>query len=270
MSGPPQGGGPGLPARWLQVGAGIAIALAFTGYIAGTRPVPEREAPAATPGGDAAWAERAPAYAELREARRGDNARMYTGAVEALRQGVDPLEPTAVATAEQRARAVEARRAHRAYDGAPPTIPHEVDQRGAPGCLACHGQGMKLGERVAPRISHPPYQSCNQCHVVETAPRPLVPYPDLPGNRFVGKASVGNGTRAWQGAPPTMPHSVHMRSECGSCHGPTGQPGLRTSHPERQSCVQCHASSAALDGREVPPGLLDATPPPQPLVKGLP
>jgi cytochrome c-type protein NapB len=258
MSGAPQGGGPGLPARWLQVGAGIAIALAFTGYIAGTRPVPEREPPTVTSGVEATPAERAPGYAELREARRGDNARMYAGALEVLRQGVDPLQPTAVATAEQRARAVEARGAHRAYDGAPPTIPHEVDQRGTPGCLACHGQGMKLGERVAPRISHPPYQSCNQCHVVETAPRPLVPYPDMPGNRFVGKSSAGNGTRAWKGAPPTMPHPVHMRSECGSCHGPAGQPGLRTSHPERQNCVQCHASSAALDGREVPPGLLDA------------
>jgi cytochrome c-type protein NapB len=261
MSGAPHGGGPGLPARWLHVGAGVAVALAITGYVAGTRPAPERPEPRSSPRG-AATAERAPSYQELREARRGDNAWMYHGAMEALRQGLDPLQPTAVATVEQRARAVEARKAHRAYDGAPPTIPHEVDQLGTPGCLSCHGQGMKLGERIAPRISHPPYQSCNQCHVVEAAPKPLAVYPDVPVNRFVGRASAGAGARAWQGAPPTMPHSEHMRSECSSCHGPTGRPGLRTSHPERQSCVQCHASSAALDGREPPAGLLDATPPP--------
>ncbi len=261
MSDAPRGSGPGLSARWLHVGAGIAVALAFTGYVAGTRPAPERPEPVSTTGAPAT-SERAPGYSELREARRGDNARMYEGAMEALRQGLDPATPTAVATVEQRVRAVEARRAHRAYDGAPPTIPHEVDPLGTPGCLSCHGQGMKLGERVAPRISHPPYQSCNQCHVVAVAPKPLAPYPDTPANRFVGKASAGGGARAWPGAPPTMPHSEQMRSECASCHGPTGRPGLRTSHPERQSCVQCHASSAVLDQREPPPGLRDSTPPP--------
>ncbi|MCY1022778.1 nitrate reductase cytochrome c-type subunit [Pyxidicoccus sp. MSG2] len=272
MSGAPQGGGPGLPARWLHVAAGVAVALAFTGYVAGTRSEPERPEPVtgARSAGAPATSERAPSYRELREARRGDNARMYEGAIEVLQQGLDPLRPTAVATVEQRARAVEARRAHRAYDGAPPTIPHEVDQAGTPGCLSCHGEGMKLGERIAPRISHPPYQSCNQCHVVEVAPKPLAPYPDMPGNRFVGRASSGGGARAWPGAPPTMPHSQQMRSECVSCHGPTGRPGLRTSHPERQSCVQCHASSAVLDGREPPPGLLDSAPPPGVMMKESP
>lgn len=269
MSGAPQGGDPGLTARLLHVGAGVIVALAITGYVAGTRPAPERPGPSPAPRG-AAMAERAPGYPELREARRGDNARMYEGAMEALRQGLDPLKPTAVATVEQRARAVEARRAHRAYDGAPPTIPHEVDQMGTPGCMSCHGQGMKLGERIAPRISHPPYQSCNQCHVVATAPKPLAVYPDVPVNRFVGRASAGAGARAWQGAPPTMPHAEHMRSECSSCHGPTGKPGLRTSHPERQNCLQCHAASAVLDRREPPAGLLDATPPPGAVVGNAP
>ncbi|NMO14900.1 hypothetical protein HPC49_05970 [Pyxidicoccus fallax] len=269
MSGAPEGDGPGRPARWLQVGAGVAVALAFTGYVAGTRPAPERPEPVSRPA-VTATSERAPSYQELREARRGDNARMYDGAMDVLRQGLEPLKPTAVATVQQRAQAVESRKAHRAYDGAPPTIPHEVDQLGTPGCLACHGQGMKLGERIAPRISHPPYQSCNQCHVVEVAPKPLAPHPDVPANRFVGRASAGVGARAWQGAPPTMPHTEQMRTECASCHGPTGRPGLRTSHPERQNCVQCHASSAALDQREPPVGLLDATPPPGAVVKDAP
>jgi len=38
-----------------------------------------------------------------------------------------------------------------------------------------------------------------------------------------------------------------MRQDCTSCHGVTGLPGLRTPHPERFNCQQCHAQRA---GRE--------------------
>jgi cytochrome c-type protein NapB len=180
---------------------------------------------------------------------------MYDGAIAALGEGAFPLTPRPVATAAQRAEDTARRRAHRAYDGAPPTIPHAIDQRDVPGCLTCHGEGMKLGERVAPKISHAPYQSCAQCHVVSDSPRPLAEYKGVPGNTFTGLASAGHGGRAWNGAPPTMPHTTHMRTDCASCHGPTGLPGLRTSHPQRQNCQQCHASSARLDQRlEETPG----------------
>jgi nitrate reductase (cytochrome), electron transfer subunit len=53
--------------------------------------------------------------------------------------------------------------------------------------------------------------------------------------------------RAFDGAPPTIPHSTLMRTDCLSCHGPQGLYGLRTPHPERQSCLQCHAPGAHLD-----------------------
>jgi cytochrome c-type protein NapB len=239
--------GQGLPARWLHVGAVVAVTVAATGYFAGTRPPSAVERPSvAVPGGPA---ERAPSYSELRELRRGPNAHMYEGAIAALEEAPFPVKALPVASAAERTKAVTGRQAHRAYDGAPPTIPHEIDPRGVPGCLACHGQGMKLGARTAPRISHAPYQSCTQCHVVEDSPRPLAAYPDVPANRFVGLVSAGSGARAWPGAPPTLPHPTHMRTECASCHGPGGQPGLRTSHPERQNCVQCHGASASLDQR---------------------
>jgi cytochrome c-type protein NapB len=239
--------GQGLPVRWLHVGAVVAVAVAATGYFAGTRaPVPPERPSVAEPPG---LAERAPSYSELRELRRGPNAHMYEGALDALGEAPFPVKTLPVATTAQRSQALAGRQEHRAYEGAPPTIPHEIDQRGVPGCLACHGQGMKLGGRTAPRISHAPYQSCTQCHVVEDSPRPLAAYPDVPSNRFVGLASAGPGTRAWQGAPPTMPHPTHMRTECASCHGPGGHPGLRTSHPQRQNCVQCHGASASLDQR---------------------
>jgi nitrate reductase (cytochrome), electron transfer subunit len=247
MSAPEENGG-AIPARWLHMGAAVAVAVAATGYFAGIRPPEpiERAVEAESPG---EAVERAPSYRELRGMRRGDNARMYEGAVAALGMEVFPVEPLKAGTPEERVRAAAVRKEHRAYDGAPPTIPHEVDHQDVPGCLSCHEKGMKLGGRVAPRISHPSYQSCVQCHVVGDSPRPLARYPDIPKNGFVGMASAGNGSRAWGGAPPTMPHSTHMRDECSSCHGPTGLPGLRTSHPERQSCVQCHASSAEMDQR---------------------
>jgi cytochrome c-type protein NapB len=144
----------------------VAVAFAATGYFAGLR-APEMPERPAVSDSHAQRAERAPSYSELREQRRGANARMYEGAIASLAEGEEfTVKPLSVATPEQRAQAVEQRKSHRAYDGAPPTIPHEIDQREVPGCLACHGEGMKLGNRVAPRISHPPYQSCTQCHVV--------------------------------------------------------------------------------------------------------
>jgi cytochrome c-type protein NapB len=40
-----------------------------------------------------------------------------------------------------------------------------------------------------------------------------------------------------------------MRDDCMSCHGPQGLFGLRTPHPDRQSCLQCHVPNAELDQR---------------------
>lgn len=45
----------------------------------------------------------------------------------------------------------------------------------------------------------------------------------------------------------TIPHGTQLRSDCLSCHGPPGLVGLRTPHPDRQACVQCHAPNAELD-----------------------
>ena len=53
--------------------------------------------------------------------------------------------------------------------------------------------------------------------------------------------------RASSVAPPVMPHSTLMRVNCLACHGPNGYRGLRTTHPERLNCVQCHAVAAEAD-----------------------
>lgn len=195
----------------------------------------------------------APTQRELASTRAGDNRARHAVAMRALMndrpnvQAEVPFDPAA------REAATGARAARRAYDGAPPTVPHAVGQMDVPNCLTCHGEGMRLRGHAASVISHQTVASCVQCHVVMEGPMPGAALPgDLSqDNSFVGRAAPGRGERAWPVAPPTIPHSTWMRENCASCHGALSA-GLRTSHPWRQSCTQCHAPSAALDQR---PGL---------------
>jgi len=153
---------------------------------------------------------------------------------------------------EERLLAVQQRRARRAFEGAPPVIPHAIDQTSAISCLACHGEGKVINQRVASRISHPPFSNCTQCHVPAAVTIARDPDPALAApatNTFRGLTSFSAGLRAFPGAPRTIPHPTWMRNDCMSCHGPGGAFGLRTSHPGRQSCTQCHAPSADQDQR---------------------
>ena len=144
--------------------------------------------------------------------------------------------------------AIEDRGRNRAYDGAPPTIPHAVNSRSATSCLACHRDGLFVDGRSAPRVSHAEMTNCLQCHVENLDHNSAA----TAANDFVG-AHSGSGQRYWSDAPPTLPHTTWMREDCLSCHGPHGRPGLRTTHPERQNCLQCHAPSATLDQRPPAP-----------------
>ena len=137
----------------------------------------------------------------------------------------------------------------RAYDGAPPTVPHPVDQLDYPSCVACHAEGLMVEGRGAAVISHEGLTSCLQCHVVMRDPlegRGDVA-PDFESD-FRPLESAGHGHTAWAGAPPTIPHPTTMRERCDSCHGSLGE-GLRTRHGGRQSCDQCHARTSSLDQR---------------------
>jgi nitrate reductase (cytochrome), electron transfer subunit len=96
-------------------------------------------------------------------------------------------------------------------------------------------------------MSHKPYASCTQCHVVAVTPMPggAELALDLRGgeNGFVGLEQPTSGPR-WTGiAPPQLPHRTWMRENCTSCHGPNGRDAIRSSHPYRQSCTQCHTAS---------------------------
>lgn len=240
-------------ARLWHVGAAAVVTVAVVGYFTATRNPPQPSAPEAEP--PPREAGRVPGYAEVGEQRRGPNADMYVAAVDGLHAGKPrPYDPVVQSEAERQA-VITARAGRRAYDGAPPTIPHEVKQRGFPDCLACHAEGAKVAGKRAPRMSHARYDNCTQCHVPASAPAPLPPPQAVVENEFAGLASPGKGSRAWPGAPPTIPHPTLMRSECSSCHGTAGPNGIRSTHPFRESCTQCHAGSAALDqrGESTPP-----------------
>lgn len=125
----------------------------------------------------------------------------------------------------------------RAYYGAPPVIPHAVRDLGRANCLACHGDGLKPVEGP-PAVSkpHATLGDCVQCHV-EQHDAPL-----LTENQFVGLAEPRHVEAAYQGAPRLIPHKLWLRENCLACHGPNGHASMRTSHPERTNCMQCHVA----------------------------
>jgi cytochrome c-type protein NapB len=193
---------------------------------------------------------RATSYGEQKRLQDGANADWENHLRKLIQPGVDLTTLTNVSDAD-RALALRERSSRRAYDGAPPVVPHPVPQDSAASCLACHGPGLVIKDKVASKMSHAPYASCTQCHVPAVGPGILAPESELLAalaeNEFAGLAGPQKGTRAWAQAPPTVPHSTLMRSDCLSCHGPQGLFGLRTPHPERQACVQCHVPGAELD-----------------------
>ncbi len=143
------------------------------------------------------------------------------------------------------ASSAEVRAARRAYDGAPPVIPH--DNLGTT-CAECHDErGVNVpGLGYAPAQPHNETSGvgetarCRQCHVFAVTGAQFV------GNSFVGVAQAPrSGARATDGAPPTMPHRLQMRENCVACHtGPAARTDIVSEHPERENCKQCHVEVA--------------------------
>jgi nitrate reductase (cytochrome), electron transfer subunit len=125
--------------------------------------------------------------------------------------------------------------ANRLFDGAPPTIPHDVAELGRQDCLSCHLEGDAVSDgQQATATPHPELERCQQCHVPQT----------LAGD-FVASDFAGGvypmGQRAHAEAPWLIPHPLTMRENCLGCHGPEAdEAALRTDHPERIRCQQCH------------------------------
>jgi cytochrome c-type protein NapB len=198
---------------------------------------------------------RAVSYAELQGAGLQPNAE-WQNVIGSLSTGpVEPEGPVTALTDREKESVLEARQSRRQFDGAPPVVPHPITQRRAGACLLCHGDAGQpvIAGKMPPRMSHESYASCTQCHVPGGGPGDGVGQPGFGievMNAFQGQSRSGPGSRAYEGAPPTVPHQTLMRENCNSCHGPGRAHAIRTSHPERQSCNQCHASSAELNQRD--------------------
>ena len=168
----------------------------------------------------------------------------------------------------------------RAYQGAPPRVPHGLtaDELRTTSCNTCHehgGYSQRFGA-YAPVTPHPEQAACLQCHATDAAVVGVA----LPGRRpddscrqchapAAPRASVrlpGWAPAAWperlarDGLPAPIPHDLGMRGTCLACHmGPGAVAEIRTTHPERADCRQCHvaaspapalAQSTATDVRE--------------------
>ncbi|MCA9192263.1 MAG: hypothetical protein KDB03_10885 [Planctomycetales bacterium] len=143
-------------------------------------------------------------------------------------------------------KSLAARSLRRAYNGAPPIIPHVVERTNDEACFTCHGDGAIVGNRVANPMPHGRLSHCIQCHA--SPPPSIFSEPtEVIDNAFVGLPAPVSGPRAYGGAPPVIPHATWMRDRCLSCHGGTGWPGLEVTHRWRENCLQCHATSATLE-----------------------
>ena len=149
-----------------------------------------------------------------------------------------PDKPDAIKTAAR----VRAER--RAFDGAPPVIPHT---RFNSSCIECHNeQGKSVPEHgFAPPSPHEltkgmsAMSRCTQCHVFAQDDTLFV------SSHFEGlRQNLRKGKRLNELAPPVIPHMLQMRENCLACHsGPAAREEIRTTHPQRARCIQCHVPS---------------------------
>lgn len=129
----------------------------------------------------------------------------------------------------------------RQYAGAPPVIRHAPISGK---CVTCHtAEGTHkppLGFAPANPHTKTPGMSaesrCRQCHAFRRTDERFV------GTDFVRESFTrATGSRAHASAPPRIPHTLAMRTDCNACHtGPSARPEIRCTHPERTRCVQCH------------------------------
>lgn len=169
------------------------------------------------------------------------------------------------------ARSPDIYRRLRAYPGAPPRIPHGVTEEEfrATSCNVCHRRGGWVARfgTYAPVTPHPEYASCLQCHApldeLVGRARPASADalvcdqchidPDAPLATFVEidwrpAEWPETDRQAMEGSPHVIPHGVELRSNCLACHGGPGSVvGLRTDHPERRACRQCHVPAGDED-----------------------
>jgi nitrate reductase (cytochrome), electron transfer subunit len=261
------------PARWVAlVAAAVFMAGLVLAVTAGGQTW-QRGAPSGDADGDSSTARSAAMTpAALAAARRGG--RITVGPPIAAEAGVFRTPAGDVTGAARSARRPDAHprtlatyRALREYPGAPPRVPHGLtaDEFRGSLCNTCHERGgysPRFGAYV-PVTPHPEMANCLQCHATDAAVVGT-PLPDrradalcrqchAPG-RAAESPALDWRPAAWpavrgaaaDGTPPDIPHDLQLRSNCLACHMGAGAVAeIRTTHPERANCRQCHLAPAA-------------------------
>lgn len=162
-------------------------------------------------------------------------------------------------------RTLQTFRARRAFPGAPPRIPHGLTsvEFQTSACNTCHERGgysPRFGAYV-PVTPHPEWGACLQCHVGDDATTGVV-LPSSDPNTICRQCHDPSAVRLavpslqWRmavwpqltrrapgGPPPPIPHDLQLRGNCVTCHaGPGAVAEIRTAHPERANCRQCHVT----------------------------
>ncbi|MCU0226132.1 MAG: nitrate reductase cytochrome c-type subunit [Bryobacterales bacterium] len=189
--------------------------------------------------GKSVQADRTPVAADLISDGGLPSLRTETGV---FQEASRALAFKAMPDAGDHARSLNDYYARRAYPGAPPAIPHgELNGStfGPAPCLGCHRSGGYVPQfkAFAPITPHPELTSCNQCHVEAGN------VGSFRETQFVAASAPPINQQALTGAPPPIPHGLDMRNSCLSCHAsPSAPKEIRTDHPERVNCRQCHAA----------------------------
>jgi cytochrome c-type protein NapB len=228
--------------QFIPILGAIIAGLAVVGFVVGIRELPPVDRELREPETSQANYPTAVTYGELISAPLWNDPLAHQ-TIKDLKFSQPSLFDPVRKTDDMILAAIGDRARRRAYDGAPPTVPHPIDQFSAAACVACHRDGIKVGDRVASKMSHGFLSNCTQCHVSELS------YVASPGgvelaSSFVGVERAGRGERASPGAPPIIPHHVWMRENCLSCHGTLTREGIRSTHPWLSNCQQCHAAHA--------------------------
>jgi nitrate reductase (cytochrome), electron transfer subunit len=154
----------------------------------------------------------------------------------------------------------------RAYEGAPPRIPHPLsaDEFRTDACRTCHERGgysVRFSAYV-PLTPHPDRGICLQCHVGVDSVMGTADPRENPNSRCRlchgpsggpprADFSLTWATTVWPQLarltpgqdPPPIPHDLPFRENCLTCHaGPAAVAEIRTTHPERANCRQCHVA----------------------------
>lgn len=179
--------------------------------------------------------------------------------------GVLAIPPTGGRQRDAHPRTLARFRFLRAYPGAPPRIPHgfTADEFRTGTCNTCHRRGgfSPRFDAYVPVTPHPDMPACLQCHVGRDEvtgvalpnldPSTVCRQCHAPGAARWAEALVDWRPMLWPsparsaqyGSVPPISHDLFFRGNCLACHsGPSAVAEIRTTHPDRVDCRQCHVA----------------------------